>query len=149
MDGIDLMKQYKNAMDANAFANYNGIVVDVIGDDYVEAHMDVTEDSLNPFGTVHGGAYFTLADVTAGFASRSGGRVHVTRSGSMTFLKAASSGRITCRAEVIRRSHTFCLSEARIYDDKGELICTGTFDYFCVDRPSVRQPSWSDGVETI
>ena len=149
MDNKDLMAQYKKAMDANAFANYNGIVVDKIEENFVEAHMDVTEESLNPFGSVHGGAYFTLADVTAGFASRAGSRVHVTRSASMTFLRPAVSGRITCHAEVINRSHTFCLSEARIYDENGKLICTGTFDYCCVDKPIQNKTRWTDGVETI
>ena len=134
MERIDLTEQHRAAINRNAFANNSGVVIDIISEDFVEAHIDVTENTLNPFGTVHGGAYHTLADVAAGFAARSRGKSHVTRSSSMTYLRAVSGGRITCRAEVISRSHTFCVSEARIYDDAGSLLCIGTFDYYCVDK---------------
>ena len=53
---------------ANAFAVYNGITTHQTGDGTAEAILEIGPDSLNPYGLLHGGAYYTLADCAAGSA---------------------------------------------------------------------------------
>ena len=55
---------------ANAFAVYNGITTHQTGDGTAEAILEIGPDSLNPYGLLHGGAYYTLADCAAGSACR-------------------------------------------------------------------------------
>ena len=50
---------------ANAFAVYNGITTHQTGDGTAEAILEIGPDSLNPYGLLHGGAYYTLADCAA------------------------------------------------------------------------------------
>ena len=66
----DLLAANRPMMEANAFANLAGVVVTDIQPDFAQAVLEVTPATLNAYGTVHGGAYFTLADVCAGVAAR-------------------------------------------------------------------------------
>ena len=89
---------------------------------------------MNPFGSVHGGAFFTLADVAAGMAARTDGRGYVTQQASVQFLRAARAGRITARANVLHRGGTVCLIEVRITDEADKLLFLSTFNFYCVRR---------------
>ena len=47
----------------NPFIQHNNMRVTALEDSRCVAELTVTEQSYNPFGTVHGGALFTLADL--------------------------------------------------------------------------------------
>lgn len=128
----ELFDTIKPIIDANAFAVHNHIVVDDIRLDYAECHLDVVEESTNPYGAVHGGAYFTLADVCAGMTSRSDGRSYVTQQASAQFVRGCKSGRITARSRVVSRGRTVCLIDVEITDEAGALLFRGCFTFFCV-----------------
>lgn len=83
---------------ANAFAVYNGITTHQTGDGTAEAILEIGPDSLNPYGLLHGGAYYTLADCAAGSACRTDGRKYVTLHGSLDFIRSARAGQVTARA---------------------------------------------------
>lgn len=134
MQKEDLLQKNKQSIDKNAFANHNGIVISKIESDYAEGYIDIKKETMNAYGVVHGGAYFTLADVTAAYAARSDGKNYVTQQSSMNFIRGVVEGRISCKANVINRGRTFCIIESKIYDDNGKLAYSGTFNYFCVDR---------------
>ena len=59
---------------ANAFALFNGIHTNQTGENVAEAYLEMGPNSLNPYGVLHGGAYYTLADCAAGAACRTDGR---------------------------------------------------------------------------
>ena len=40
---------------------------------YCKGELEVTDQHMNPLGTVHGGCLYTLADTVAGFAAASCG----------------------------------------------------------------------------
>ena len=88
---------------ANAFAVYNGITTHQTGDGTAEAILEIGPDSLNPYGLLHGGAYYTLADCAAGSACRTDGRKYVTLHGSLDFIRSARAGQVTARARVEHR----------------------------------------------
>ena len=85
---------------ANAFALFNGIHTNQTGENVAEAYLEMGPNSLNPYGVLHGGAYYTLADCAAGAACRTDGRKYVTLHGSLDFIRTAKEGRVTARAEV-------------------------------------------------
>ena len=94
---------------ANAFAIYNGITTHQTGDGTAEAILEIGPDSLNPYGLLHGGAYYTLADCAAGSACRTDGRKYVTLHGSLDFIRSARAGQVIARARVEHRGRTTCL----------------------------------------
>ena len=98
---------------ANAFAVYNGITTHQTGDGTAEAILEIGPDSLNPYGLLHGGAYYTLADCAAGSACRTDGRKYVTLHGSLDFIRSARAGQVTARARVEHRAASVKVSQPR------------------------------------
>lgn len=117
----------------NQFARYNGVKVIDMTADHGEAELVIRDTSLNPYGTVHGGALFTMCDVCSGVAARSDGRAYVTENADISYLRAVSEGRLLAKSCVIHRGRTRCVVDVKVYDDQEHLICTGTFSFFCVD----------------
>ena len=116
---------------ANAFAIYNGITTHQTGDGTAEAILEIVPDSLNPYGLLHGGAYYTLADCAAGSACRTDGRKYVTLHGSLDFIRSARAGQVIARARVEHRGRTTCLVSITVDDGAGTVYASGRFTFFC------------------
>lgn len=124
--------QFDAVVRANAFALHNGITSRQIADGEAEAFLDIGPDSLNPYGLLHGGVYYTLADCAGGGACRTDGRKYVTLHGSLDFLRSAKDGRVTARARVEHRGRTTCLTSITISGPDGTVYASGRFTFFCV-----------------
>lgn len=129
---------------ANAFAVYNGITTHQTGDGTAEAILEIGPDSLNPYGLLHGGAYYTLADCAAGSACRTDGRKYVTLHGSLDFIRSARAGQVTARARVEHRGRTTCLVSITVDDGAGTVYASGRFTFFCT-APSEQRGDRPDG----
>lgn len=119
---------------ANAFALYNGIHTRQTGNGTAEAFLDMGPNSLNPYGLLHGGAYYTLADCAAGAACRDDGRKYVTLHGSLDFIRSAKEGRVTARAVVKHRGRTTCLVFVEISGPDGTVYASGHYSFFCLGQ---------------
>ena len=53
---------------AEPFSQYNHMKVTAVDDGTATVELELQPDSLNCWGTPHGGALFTMADVAAGMA---------------------------------------------------------------------------------
>lgn len=110
----------------NSFAGFNRHnqiqAVDV--DDGVSViEAPLTKDCLNPHGIAHGGLIFSLCDVAAGVAARSGGRNTVSQDASIYFLRpGVQTTKLTAKGRVIREGSRSGLAEAEVYTDDGTLI---------------------------
>lgn len=116
----------------NPFMLYNHICAGGAGEDWAELYLDVVHDSTNPYGQVHGGAMFTMADCCAGRVARLDGRLYVTQDASVQFIHNVSSGRITARGTVLSRGRKICLVEVKITDEKGGLLFHSVFSMYCI-----------------
>ena len=86
---------------------------------YVKGKMMVTEDVLNPYGSVHGGCLYSLADIVSGIA-------------------ACTAIPLTiCEGMEIRQGKKVSLYEANIYDDKGQLVDKARFSFYMMNRSVV------------
>ena len=117
---------------ANAFARHNGITTRQTGDGTAESFLDIGPDSRNPYGMLHGGAYYTLADCAAGAACRTDGRKYVTLHGSMDFVRSAREGRVTALARVEHRGRTTCLVSVAVTGADGAVCASGRYAFFCL-----------------
>lgn len=125
-------KTFEAMARANTFAVCNGISARQLELGKAEAVMEMGPNSLNPYGMLHGGAIYTLADCAGGTACRTDGRNYVTLDGIIHFIHSARSGVITAVGTVIHRGRTTVLTEIRITDQNGTLLATGNFTFFCV-----------------
>jgi acyl-CoA thioesterase len=84
---------------------------------YSQCSLVINDSLLNPYGTVHGGALFTMADSGMGFALVSTleeGEQCASIDVSIVYLKAITSGTLTCDTTVIKKSSKSAVLESEI-----------------------------------
>ena len=96
--------------------------------------LTIRPESKNPYGMVHGGAIYTLADNATGVAAHTDGRYYVTQTSALHFLRNQSEGTVRATAWVRHRGRSTVLTAVDITGQDGRLIATGEFTFFCVDK---------------
>jgi uncharacterized protein (TIGR00369 family) len=96
--------------------------------------LPLRRDMLNIGGTVHGGIVCTLIDVAVGVAchtldSGDGRRPQATTELSVTFLRAGTTGPLSCEARIRRRGQSLAVGEAEVVDGSGKLLAVGRATY--------------------
>lgn len=134
MEDLEKLRLETLKLGANAFTDHNFIRLESAEPDCVVYRLDIRPESRNPFGMVHGGALYTLADDAAGGAAHSDGRHYVTQHGDLHFLDNRARGTIRAAGRVRHRGRSTVLVDVEITDEAGALLATGAFSYFCVDR---------------
>ncbi len=106
------------------FGKHAGLTFTRWGKGYSQCILKVSDLLLNPYGTVHGGALFTMADSGMGFALVSTleeGEQCASIEVSIAYLKAIKSGTLTCDTTVIKKSSKSAILESEIKNE-GQLI---------------------------
>ncbi|MBQ9239153.1 MAG: PaaI family thioesterase [Treponema sp.] len=116
----------------NPFMQYNHICAGTVTRDAAEVYLDVTENALNIYGMVHGGALYTVADCCAGMTARTDGRAYVTQSSSVQFIRNTHGGRITAHGRIVHRGRYTVIVDVTITDDHDTLLFSSTFTMFCI-----------------
>ena len=124
---------------ANAFTTHNFIRLESVELDRAVYSLEIRPESRNPYGMVHGGALYTLADDAAGGAAHSDGRHYVTQSGNLHFLDNRAHGVIRAEGRVRHRGRSTVLVLVDVTGGDGVLLATGEFSYFCVDSKRMAQ----------
>lgn len=83
----DILQHLRHSQERSGYNEFHAMKILSLNEGYAEVHMPVCENILNPLGNVHGGAIFTLCDVAAGSAAATRGRVGVTLSSSIQYLR--------------------------------------------------------------
>ena len=133
MNETDAARQAAELNLKNAFASYNHIEPEIVEPDHAVFKLVIRPESKNPYGVVHGGAIYTMADNATGYAAHSDGRFYVTQTSSMHFLRNQTHGVVRADAKVRHRGRATCLVDVDILGEGGRLLATGEFTYFCVD----------------
>lgn len=121
--------EYRN--NHNPFCQKVGVSVQEVRPGYARAVKIVAPDDVNPMATAHGGLYFTLCDAVCAYAMATRGYKAVTVNSTLNFLKGAKIGTVlTAEAFEIKSGKTICVYEARITDQSGALMSTGTFTFY-------------------
>ncbi len=89
---------------------------------YARAKMTLHPHHLNGYGTVQGGAIFTLADFAFAAASNSHGTVAVAVNVSITFMKAGKTGALWAEAKEVSKNFKLGSYTVEVKDDAGELV---------------------------
>lgn len=119
---------------ANEFMNHNHIVLKELEKDRAIMELTVCTASLNPYGFVHGGALYTMADCACGTAARSGGGRYVTQTSNLTFHRSGMPGDvIRAEGKVLRRGHSTCCVNVELTNQKNDLLASGSFIFFRID----------------
>lgn len=119
----------------NYFMIHNHMTLLELEKDRAVGEVTIGQDSLNPLGTLHGGAYFTLADCVASAAARSSGMQYVTINSSFDFIRSAKQGKVRAIAMVRHRGRTTCMMAVDVTDEQGRLLAQGNFTMLNLNVP--------------
>ena len=123
----------------NGFMRHNFIEMESVERDRAVFKLTIRPESKNPYGMIHGGAIYTLADNATGTAAHTDGRSYVTQSSAMHFLRNQTDGIVRADARVRHRGRTTCLVDVDILGEGEKLLATGEFTYFCIDPDIMAQ----------
>lgn len=133
----NLREIYAEINRRNPFVRYNHIEVEEVERDRALLSLVIRPESLNVHGQVHGGAIYAMADNAAGCATSTDGRSYVTQASDMHFLRNQTEGIVKAEACVRHRGRTTVLVEVSVTGEGGKLLASGTFTFFCIDKPPV------------
>ncbi len=106
----------------NNFSRMVGIDIVKMGPGSSTCRMAVRDEHLNPFGTVNAGAIYALAETAFGAAANGYGNVALAVNLSIAYLKPATKGTLTARAEEISAGGHMATYSVKVYDDAKEII---------------------------
>ena len=116
----------------NGFLKHNDIIILESNEKTSKVKMNISENSLNPYGIVHGGLIFSMGDTVMGITIRSTGRDAVTLDGTINYLKPGKGKYLIATSEVIKVGKTTSVLMANIYNDKEELIAVMSATYYFI-----------------
>ena len=119
MEQLTAAQQAAELNKKNLFATYNHIEAEFVEPDHAIFKLEIRPESKNPYGIVHGGAIYTMADNATGYAAHTDGRSYVTQGSSMHFLRNQSEGVVRADAKVRHRGRTTCLVNVDILGEGG------------------------------
>ena len=127
MDAAFKEKLMALAKDAEPFDVHNHFRIVDVDDGVGVVELDIHPESLNIWGTPHGGLLYTLSDVACGCAVLTlRPESHVTANGSMDYLNAApTSGKVIATGRVRKMGGRLCYCDSELRDEAGNLIATG------------------------
>lgn len=134
MTNEEMLELAKKTIDETpGFIKHNNYKVEEVTNEYCKMSVELTENSINPNGTAHGGLMFGLADTTMGVLARTTGRNIVTINAQIDYLKPGKGNKITCIAEPLKVGKTTAVYRSNIYNEEDTLISTVTGTFFFLD----------------
>ena len=101
---------------------------------YCKGELTVREELANPYGMVHGGCIFTLADTIGGSAALTHGKPIVTVDSNIHYLSpAVNTTKLIAEAREIKYGSKIAVYEVNIMNDNGDLLATSTMSYFIME----------------
>ena len=123
----------KTINETPGFIKHNNYKLEEVTNEYCKMSVELTENSINPNQTAHGGLMFGLADTTMGVLARTTGRNVTTINAQIDYLKPGKGNKITCIAEPLKVGKSTAVYRANIYNEEETLISTVTGTFFFLD----------------
>ena len=123
----------KTINETPGFIKHNNYKLEEVTNEYCKMSVELTENSINPNQTAHGGLMFGLADTTMGVLARTTGRNVTTINAQIDYLKPGKGNKITCIAEPLKVGKSTAVNRANIYNEEETLISTVTGTFFFLD----------------
>ncbi len=129
----EALKDYLNENDS--YSRLSHISVVKLEPGKSEVVLTVCPENRNFMGFLHGGAYYTLADVAGGCALVQRNRKCVTLQADLHYLRKAYEEEVIAYGECIHLGKTTGVSHVEIKDRQGRCIAVCTCTMFFTDEP--------------
>ncbi len=127
----EALKKAGETLGKSEFIKYLEIEILELDEDHAKGRMPFAERYCNPFGTMHGGCLYSLADTVTGvLAHHVGGDVN-TLEGSLSFLDAACDTKyVYCDAHLRKCGAHIVNVDVDITNDSGKTLDCGNYIFF-------------------
>ena len=119
----------KKLVEEDGFFKHNNYEIVEATEENCILKANITNNSLNPYGIVHGGLIFGLGDTVMGMIASSCGRPAVTQNSTINYLKPAKTNYVIAKGELIKQGKTTAYIQAKIYDENEKLIAVMDANY--------------------
>ncbi len=125
MDKDKLEKLVQEISD-QPYHKFIGFRVEEIGGEKCILRFSPSKNTLNYYGSIHGGIYYTVLDAAAFFLCLSklnyDEQLPVTSNISVSVVKAVSEGDLRVEAKILKLGKRNCYLESRAFDKDGDLV---------------------------
>ena len=136
MSEQDFYQYLMKLRDAEYFGSMIGLHNTNAGRGFAEAELPIRPEFINLQGTIHGGIFLTLADVTGGTAACSYGKIVATVDNSYHFLRAGKDVKLLrAKARTIKAGKRIMVFDVTVSDQDGTLLGEGMFSYMALEQP--------------
>ncbi|MBO4846521.1 MAG: PaaI family thioesterase [Lachnospiraceae bacterium] len=105
-----------------------------LDNEHAKGRMPFAKKLTNPYGTMHGGSLYSLADTIAGTLANMSGYAVTTIEGNLHFLEPAhKTTYIYCEAKLKRGGSHIITVDVELTDDNGKLLDCGCYTFFRTD----------------
>ena len=119
----------------NKYAQSIGIEILELERGHGKARMKYGENVTNPYGLIHGGCLYSLADIVSGIVACTYGCYVTTLSGNMNYMKAAiNTEYVYCHADILRAGRHIIVAGVRLTNDDNELLDSGEFTFYVTEK---------------
>jgi uncharacterized protein (TIGR00369 family) len=116
MESEELFRRGQNVLLAQPFSRLLGAELTHLTEGMAEIQVAIRPDFLQQHGVVHGGVISYLADNVLTFAGGSLLGDAVTLEYKVNYLRAAKSGRLVAKANVISGTRNLAICRCEVYD---------------------------------
>jgi acyl-CoA thioesterase len=119
------------------FAEHLALAVESSGEGRSRTALQIAPEHLNPHGVVHGAVLFALADTGMGaalYTRLAPGEACASIEVKINFLQPATTGRLSCESELVRRGRNVALLESKLKCGE-DLLATASGHFAIFVRP--------------
>lgn len=125
----------RKILEENQYVRFLGIEIMDLREGYCLARMKNSKELLNPYGMLHGGSLYSLADIAAGTAACMSGHYVTTVSGMMNFLLPAEGTEyVYCEAEKLRIGGHLAVFGVKLKDEDQNILDSGEFTFYVTEH---------------
>lgn len=125
----------RKILEENQYVRFLGIEIIDLREGYSLARMKNNKELLNPYGMLHGGSLYSLADIAAGTAACMSGHYVTTVSGMMNFLLPAEGTEyVYCEAEKLRIGGHLAVFGVKLKDEDQNILDSGEFTFYVTEH---------------
>lgn len=128
------------AVTENEYVKFLGIEFQELREGRVKARMKYKKELANPYGMLHGGSLYSMADIVAGSAACMCGYFVTTVSGTLNFLLPADDTEyVYCEAVELRQGRHLAVYDVKITNERKQLLDSGEFIFFVTEHKVLPQ----------
>lgn len=110
--------------------SYDSMKLLEVGYGYTKWEIEVSDNTKNPYGMIHGGVLFMISDNCAGATAATLGHKSVTLNSSINYIKSAKKGKVYATPKVVHNGKSTLVIEVTVVDEDGDVVSTSNFTMF-------------------